>query len=139
MTIPSSGEHRFLKVFCKIKISVSQIQILVYLVKKEKDFHFSNYRFAIPFFFSSRKLQLGLPVCFLQWQIAQALNPKAIIDNLLHLQGSKLRPIQSHLRQNFYPLRLKYLEKSQICALFSPLIFRNKRVTSCQFAATLTK
>ena len=27
-------------------------------------------------------------------------------------QGSKLRPVQLHLRLNLFPLRLKYLEKS---------------------------
>ena len=48
------------------------------------------------------------------------------------LQGLKLRPIQSHLR-------LKYLEKSQICDLFSSSLFRNKRVTSCHFPALFTK
>ena len=37
-------------------------------------------------------------------------------------QGSKLRPVQFYLRLNFFPLRLKYLEKSQICDLFSILI-----------------
>ena len=36
-------------------------------------------------------------------------------------QGSKLRPIQSHMQLHLFPLRLKYLEKSQICDLFSPL------------------
>ena len=55
------------------------------------------------------------------------------------IQGSKLRPIQSHLRLKFSPLRLKYLEKSQISDLFLRLLFRNKRITSCQFAATLIK
>ena len=49
---------------------------------------------------------------------------------LLLKQGLKLRPIQSHLR-------LKYLEKSQICDLFSSLLFQNKRVRSCHFAALL--
>ena len=39
----------------------------------------------------------------------------------------------------FFPLLLKYLEKSQICNLFSPLLFRNKRVSSCRFAATFAK
>jgi len=46
----------------------------------------------------------------------------------LYKQGSKLRPIQSHLRLNFFPLRLKHL---------LPLPFRNKKIISCQFAATL--
>ena len=31
----------------------------------------------------------------------------------IRLQGSKLPPIQSHLHLNFFPLPLKYLEKSQ--------------------------
>ena len=39
----------------------------------------------------------------------------------------------------FFPLLLKYLEKSQICDLLSPLLFRNKRVSSCHFAATFAK
>ena len=39
----------------------------------------------------------------------------------------------------FFPLRLKYLEKSQICDLLSPSLFRNKRVSSCHFAATFAK
>ena len=39
----------------------------------------------------------------------------------------------------FFPLRLKYLEKSQICDLLSPSFFRNKRVSSCHFAATFAK
>ena len=38
---------------------------------------------------------------------------------VLQLQGSKLRPIQSHLRLKFFPLRLKYLEKSQISSALS--------------------
>ena len=53
MTIPSSGEHRFLKVFCKIKISVSQIQILVYLVKKKKIFISQTTDLPFLFFFVS--------------------------------------------------------------------------------------
>ena len=40
--------------------------------------------------------------------------------------------IQSHLR-------LKNLENLQICDLFSTLLFRNKRVSSCHFAATFAK
>ena len=36
----------------------------------------------------------------------------------------------------FYPLRLNYLEKSHF---FSPSLFRNIRVSSCHFAATLGK
>ena len=59
--------------------------------------------------------------------------------HFIHTQGSKLQPIQSHLRLKFFPLRLKYLKESQISDLFLRLLFRNKRVTSCQFAATLTK
>ena len=47
-------------------------------------------------------------------------------------QGSKLRPIQSHLR-------LKYLEKLQICDLLPPSLFRNKRVSSSHFAAKFAK
>ena len=39
--------------------------------------------------------------------------------------------MQSHLR-------LKYHKKSQICDL-SLLLFRNKRVSSCPFAASLAK
>ena len=39
----------------------------------------------------------------------------------------------------FLPLRLKYLEKSQICDLLSTSLFRNKRVSSCHFAATFAK
>ena len=39
----------------------------------------------------------------------------------------------------FLPLRLEYLEKSQICDLLSPSPFRNKRVSSFQFAATFAK
>ena len=39
----------------------------------------------------------------------------------------------------FFPLRLKYLEKSQICDFLSPSLFRNKRVSSCHFAATFAK
>jgi len=38
-------------------------------------------------------------------------------------QGSKLRPIQLHVRLNLFPFRLKYREKVQICDLFSPLLF----------------
>ena len=53
--------------------------------------------------------------------------------------GSKLWPIQLHLQLNFSPLQLKYLEKSQICVFFSPLLFWNKRVRTCYFAATFTK
>ena len=55
------------------------------------------------------------------------------------IQGSKLRPIQSHLRHNFFPLRLKYLEKSQICDIFSTLLFWNRRVSSYHSAATFTE
>ena len=39
----------------------------------------------------------------------------------------------------FFPLRLKYLEKLQICDLLSPSLFRNKRVSSSHFAATFAK
>ena len=39
----------------------------------------------------------------------------------------------------FFPLRLKYLEKSPICDLLSPLLFRNKKVSSFHFAATFAK
>ena len=39
----------------------------------------------------------------------------------------------------FFPLRLKYLEKSQICDLLSSSLFRNKRVSGCHFAATFAK
>ena len=39
----------------------------------------------------------------------------------------------------FFPLRLKYLEKLRIYDLFSSLLFRNKRVSSCHFAALFTK
>ena len=41
----------------------------------------------------------------------------------------------------FFPLRPKYtsMEKSQICNLLSPLLFRNKRVSSCYFADTFAK
>ena len=39
----------------------------------------------------------------------------------------------------FFPLQLKYLEKSQICDLLSPSLFRNKRVSSCHFAAAFAK
>ena len=61
------------------------------------------------------------------------------IFRLFAFQGLKLRPIQSHLRLNVFPLRLKYLEKSQICDLFSSSLFRNKRVSRCRFAALFTK
>ena len=46
----------------------------------------------------------------------------------LQWQGSRLRPIQLHLRLNFFPLQLKYLEKSQICDLFVLCSFETKRV-----------
>ena len=39
----------------------------------------------------------------------------------------------------FFPLRPKYLEKSQICDLLSPSLFRNKRVSSYHFAAIFAK
>ena len=39
----------------------------------------------------------------------------------------------------FLPSRLEYLEKSQICDLLSPSLFRNKRVSSFHFAATFAK
>ena len=51
-----------------------------------------------------------------------------LVNEKNYIQGLKLRPIQSHLRLNFFPLRLKY-----------PLLFRNKKVTSYQFVATLIK
>ena len=51
-------------------------------------------------------------------------------------QGSKLQPIHSHLQINVFPLQLIYLEKSQICDLLSTSLYRNKRVSSCHFAAT---
>ena len=41
--------------------------------------------------------------------------------------------------KKFFPLRLKYLEKSQIYDLLSPSLFRNKRVSSCHLAATFAK
>ena len=46
--------------------------------------------------------------------------------------------MQSHLRLNFFPLRLKY-HKSQICDLSRLMLFRNKRVSSCPFAASFAK
>ena len=57
-----------------------------------------------------------------------------IIVSYLTSQGLKLQPIQSDLWLNFFPLLLKQLKK--ICNLFLPLLFQNKRVTNCKFAAT---
>ena len=47
-------------------------------------------------------------------------------------QSLKLRLIQ-------FPQGPKYLEKSQICDLFSSSHFQNKRVSSCHSAALFTK
>ena len=53
-------------------------------------------------------------------------DPPAVYKVNWNGQGSNLRPIQSHLRLNFFPLRLKYLEKLQICNLFFPCFFKTK-------------
>ena len=53
-------------------------------------------------------------------------DPPAVYKVNWNGQGSNLRPIQSHLQLNFFPLRLKYLEKLQICNLFFPCFFKTK-------------
>ena len=54
-------------------------------------------------------------------------------------QGLKLRPIQSHLQLNFFPLRLKCLEKLHICNLFSPLPLSKQKALAVATAATFAK
>ena len=58
------------------------------------------------------------------------------VCNMQLIQGSTLWPIQSHLRLNFFPLRLKYLEKSQICDLFFLCSFKTKRLPHTRIAGS---
>ena len=57
------------------------------------------------------------------------------LEVLVTLQGSKLRPIQSR----FFPFGTKISVEVANCDLFSPSLFRNKRVSSCHFAAVFAK
>ena len=58
---------------------------------------------------------------------------------LFYIPGLEIATNTVAFATKFFPLRLKYLEKSQICDLLSPSLFRNKRVSSCHFAATFAK
>ena len=56
-----------------------------------------------------------------------------------HYSGLEIATNTVAFATKFFPLRLKYLEKSQICDLLSTSLFRNKRVSSCHFAAPFAK
>ena len=64
----------------------------------------------------------------------------AVKDRILYT-GLEIATNTVAFATKFFPLRLKYLEKSQICDLLSPLFFRNKRVSKrvSHFAATFAK
>ena len=62
-----------------------------------------------------------------------------LVAELFKILILKLRPIQSHLRLNFFPFATKISGEVANLRLIFPLLFRNKKVTSYQFAATLMK
>ena len=84
--------------------------------------------------FHHRKMS-GVDVA--HWE-EQALD--SVVHNSCTRQCLKLwtNTVTLILQLNFFPSRLKYMEKSQICDLLSSLLFRNKRVSSCHIAAFLT-